>query len=278
MDGRQFKWCLFGGLLVASLGCRRETTSPDMVLPKGATSSLPSSGGMFKSKSQPNMPIPGQDSMTSAPRKKGPPSPDTEVALAEAPLQVALTEPPPSNRDELLDMARGRYQRALKQDPKHKGALLGIARMYAKLGDKDKAVEAFDKYLKLYPKDAEALHELAMKRAQWKDLTGAMATCEAALKLDPENRSIKKTLGFCQARAGKIDEAYATLSKIMPEAQARHNLAGMLDHLGQTDACKQQLQLALVADPNHVGAKDFLNELMDPNPNGIQQAGFVQPK
>ena len=276
MDGRQLKWCLLGGLLVASLGCRRETTYPDMVLPKGATASLPSSGGMFGSKSPPNMPMPGQDGMTTGPRKKGPPSPDTEVALAETHLQVALTEPPPSNRDELLDMARGRYQRALKQDPKHKGALLGIARMYAKLGDKDKAVEAFDKYLKLYPKDAEALHELAMKRAQWKDLAGAIASCEAALKLDPENRSIKKTLGFCQARAGNIDGAYATLSKIMPEAQARHNLAGLLDHMGQADACRQQLLLAVQADPSYAPAKEFLSDLSEGT--GIQQTGFVQPK
>lgn len=274
MDGLQFKWCLFGGLLVSSLGCHRETY-PETGLPKTSSgASLPSMFG----KSKPNLPMSGQDSVVTTPRKKGPPAPDTEVALAETHLQVALTEPFPPNRDELLDMARGRYQRALKQDPKHKGALLGIARMYAKLGDKDKAVEAYEKFLKLYPKDAEALHELAMKRAQWKDWAGAMASCEAALKLDPENRTFRKTLGFCQARSGKVEEAFATLSKIMPEAQARHNLAGLLDHMGQAEACKQQLQLALVADPTFAPAKEFLSDLVEPNANGIQQAGFAQPK
>ena len=277
MDGRQFKWCLFSGLLISSLGCHRNTY-PENMLPKSG--SAPSTGGMFGSSKPPStLPSAGMpgDTMAAAPRKKGPLLPETEVAMAETHLQIALAEPPPPNRDELLDMTRARYQRALKQNPKHKEALLGIARMYAKLGDKDKAIEAYDKYLKIYPKDAETLHELAMKRGHWKDWAGAMASCEAALKLDPENRSYRKTLGFCQARAGKWDEALASLIKIMPEAQARHNLAGLLDHMGQTDMCRQQLQLAFQADPGYAAAKEFLSELNE-GANPIQQTGFNQPK
>jgi tetratricopeptide (TPR) repeat protein len=215
--------------------------------------------------------------MVSVPHKKGPFSAETEVAMAETHLQVALADPPPPNRDELIDLARARYQRALKQEPKNKSAWLGIARMYAKLGDKDRSVEAYDKVLKFYPKDHETLHELAVKRAQWKDWPGAIAACDAALKLDPDNRTYRKTLGFCQARSGKWDEALATLTRIMPEAHARYNLAGMLDHMGQPDACRQQLQLALQADPSYTAAKEFLNELSE-GANPIQQAGLTQPQ
>ena len=279
MDGRQIKLCLFGGLLAGAVGCHRNTY-PENTLPKpGQTAgTLPSSGGLFSSKSSPKAPMPGMpgDTVMTAPRKKGPLLPETEVAMAETHLQVALAEPPPANRDELLDMARARYQRALKQNPKHKEALLGIARMYAKLGDKDRAAEAYKKYLDIYPKDAEALHEVALKRAQWKDWAGAMTSCQAALKIDPENRTYRKSMGFFQARMGKVDEAFATLSKIMPEAQARHNLAGLLDHMGQADACRQQLLLAVQADPTYAPAKEFLNEHTEGN--GIQQTGFVQPK
>lgn len=272
MEGRQFKWCLFGGLLLASIGCHRSsTTYPDTMLPKPGQS-----GGLLGSKPAPTA-VPSDGMMVSAPRKKGPLSAEWEVAMAETHLQVAMTDPPPPNRDELIDMARARYQRALKQEPKNKGALLGIARMYAKMGDKDRAAEAFAKYLKIYPKDAEAWHEVAMKRAQLKDWPGAMAACETALKLDPENRAYRKTMGFCLARAGKYDEAFASLSKIMPEAQARHNLAGILDHMGQAEACRQQLQLALQADPGYSAAKEFLNELNE-GANPIQQAGYNQPQ
>jgi len=272
MDGRRFKkWLVFGSLVAASAGCKSGDKYPNNILPQGGSPSAIAT---------PNTKVPTQsvELTPTTPRKKGPLSPEFEVAMAETRLQVAMTEPPPPNRDEILDTVRAGYQRALKQNPKHKEALLGIARMYARLGDKDRAAEAYDKYLKHYPKDAEAVHEVAMKKAQWKDWAGAVAMCEAALKMDPENRSFRKTLGFCQARAGQWDAALATLSKVMPEAQARHNLAGLLDHMGQADASRQQLQLALQADPTYAPAKDFLTELTDPQTNPIQQASFTQPK
>jgi hypothetical protein len=86
-------------------------------------------------------------------------------------------------------------------------------------------------------------------------------------------------MGFCQAMTGQWDAAFTTLSQIMPEAQARHNLAGLLDQLGHTEACKVQLQLALKADPNFVPSADFLAELSkprDPNPNPVQAAGAME--
>ena len=270
MDGRQFKsWCLFGGLIASVAGCKSDNKYPNNVLPQGGN---PSAMALPKS----NAPIPGTMDADSGPRKKGPLSPEFEVAMAETRLQLALAEPAPQNKDEILDTVRAGYQRALKQNPKHKEALLGLARMQAKIGDREHAAETYDKYLKLYPKDADAMHEFAMKRAQWKDWNGAVAMCEAALKADPENRTYRKSLGFCQARAGQWDAALATLSKVMPEAQARHNLAGLLDHMGQADASRQQLQLAIQADPAYAPAKEFLTELTEAS--AVQQASFNQPK
>jgi len=273
MDGRQFKkWLLFGSLFAASAGCKNGDKYPNNILPQGGT---PSAVALPSGKT----PAPGTTELAvSPPRKKGPLSPEFEVAMADTRLQMALVDPPPPNKDEILDSVRACYQRALKQNPKHKDALIGIARMYAKLGDKERSTEAYEKYLKLFPKEADVVHEMAMKRAQWKDWAGATAMCEAALKLDPENRSYRKTLGFCQARAGQWDAALATLTKVMPEAQARHNLAGLHDHLGQADASKQQLQLALQADPAYAPAREFLSELTETAANPIQQAGFNEPK
>src|SRR5262249_606409 len=152
-------------------------------------------------------------------------SPDGEVAFADTHVAVAFGNPTPQNKDELLDMARQRYQKALKEDPKHKGALLGMARLYAKVGEKDKAMEMYKKYMSAYPKDPEAPHEVALAYGRWNDWNGAASWCEVALKLDPENRGYRKTLGFCQARSGRWDDAFASFRQIMPEAQARYNLA-----------------------------------------------------
>lgn len=287
MDGRRFRWCLYGGLFVCAVGCHRNTypNSVGLLKPGQSAAGLPPmDGGMLAKKpvwgggpapQSAGPTVPGMPAeVAAAPKKrKGPLSAETEVEFANTHLEVALADPPPANRDQLIDLARMRYQRALKQDHKHKGALLGMARMYAKLGDREKAGEAYQKYVELYPKDADVYHEIAMRQAQWKDWENAVRWCEVALKQDPENRAYRKTMGFCLARAGKWEEAFATLCEIMPEAQARHNLAGLLDHMGQTEACKAQLRLAVQADPDYAPAKEFLAGLEGTPPPGAAAPG-----
>jgi type II secretory pathway component GspD/PulD (secretin) len=187
-----------------------------------------------------------------------PVTPESLVAIANVQLDAALDEKTaPGSKEGLLDNARKGYQKALQRDPKSKVALRGMAEFYARTGDREKAVEMYKKCLTLYP-EAEIAHDVAVAHARWKDWAGAVSWCEYALKIDPENRTAKKTLGFSQAFAGKWDAAFATLCQIMPEAQARHNLAGLLDQMGQTDQSKDQLRLALKADPTYEPARKLL--------------------
>ncbi|MCI0704031.1 MAG: tetratricopeptide repeat protein, partial [Planctomycetia bacterium] len=271
MDGRRFrKWCVFGCLVVAATGCNRNSQQgplgqmPQDTLPVTGVPMQNHSKSLWNSSKQPNVTVP----IEMAPEvSKKPPSAETLVALADTQLEAAFDERTvPGSREALLDKARLGYQKALKLEPKNKVALLGIARFYAKAGEREKAIEAYKKYLTKFPKDADVAHEVAIMYARWKDFAGAVSWCEHALKLDPENRAVKKTLGFCLARAGKWEEGFVVLCQIMPEAQARHNLAGLLDHMGHHDASKMQLQLAVKADPNYAPARDFLAELDNPQP------------
>jgi len=241
---------------------------------------MPVGGGKSKSfwggsgaPTGPTMPVEGADNT-----KKGPAAAESVVAIANVQLEAAFDEKTaPGSKEALLDNARKGFQKALKQDPKSKAALQGMAQFYARVGEREKAVEMYKKCLTLHPEPAIA-HEVAVAHGRWKDWAGAVAWCEFALKIDPENRAVKKDMGFFLARAGKWDEAFATLSQIMPEAQARHNLAGLLDHLGRPDASKAQLQLAVKADPNYAPAAGFLAELEQPrDPNPVQTAGGTQP-
>ena len=289
MDGRKcLKWFTYGCVLAGAVGCNRNNVQPSpfgqMPNTNGAAATLPtpSSGksmwGGGGSSAAPTVPV----EVTPAVSNK-PASADALVAISDVRLDAAFDEKTvPGSKEGLLDLAREGYQKALKQEPKNKNAMLGIARFYAKIGEKERAIEAYKKYLTLYPNDANVAHEIAITHARWKDWTGACAWCDFTLKIDPENRNVKKTNGFCLARAGKWDEAFTMLCQIMPEAQARHNLAGLLDHMGQADASKMQLQLAVKADPNYSPARDFLAELDQPrtataDPNGLRQAGEFQP-
>jgi tetratricopeptide (TPR) repeat protein len=284
MDGRIFrKLCVFGCLTVATVGCKSKQQSLIGPMPENSKLvNMPVGGNTSKSfwdRSKPSTPTPTMPVEVAPEVSKKPASAASLCAMADVQLDAAFDERTlPGSKEALLDSARKGYQKALQQEPKSKDALRCMARFYSRVNEHEKSVEMYKKYLTLYPKDADVAHEVAIAHARWKDWPGAVAGCEFTLKIDPENRSVKKTLGFCQAMAGKWDEAFSTLCQIMPEAQARHNLAGMLDQLGHTEACKAQLQLALKADPNFVAASEFLTELSKPQDlNAVQPVGGLEP-
>ena len=307
MDGRRFRrWWLCGGLLAAGAGCDRNTYPNQFSMPKSgqpvAAGATPTTTGFFAKKpvwggggatpadgtTTPGV-MPAEGATTAAkPRKPGQGfQPETLVTFGDTWAESAFMEPPPPNRDELLDRARQAYDQALQKDPKYKGALLGAARLHARLNDRDRATAGYKRYFDLYPKDAETMHEVAVAHARWKDWAGATAWCETALRVDPENRAYRKTMGFCLARGGKWDDGFATLCRIMPEAQARYNMARVMEHQNQSDASRQQLQLAIQADANYAPAREFLAELDQTAPpaggvpaqapNPIQQVSGTAP-
>lgn len=281
MIGRRVRWLLVGGTVAVGVGCTRNTN------PAGFAQTPAATGKAMWGGSPATTPQPQVAAADPAPARKAGQKglmPDTEVEFANTHVESALRDPAPPNKDELLDLARHRYQRALKQEPKNKGALLGLARMHIQLGERDRAAEAFKRYLEAYPADAAVHHEAAMACARFQDWAGAVAWCEAALRLDPENRAFRKTLGFCLARAGRWEEAFGAMCRVMPEAQARYNMAAVLLHMNQPEASRQQLQLALRADPQHANTRDLLAELDHTHPanpaaaaNPIQTVGGVAP-
>lgn len=286
MDGRTIRrWCVAGGLLVAALGCKsNKQQQPNLIgpMPEGGTAivHMPvgdsgSKSSFWSKSSTPAATVPVE--MVAADSKE-PAKAESLVAIANVQLDAAMDEKTvPGSKEGLLDSARKGYQKALQRDPKSKAALQGMAQFYARVGEREKSLEYYKKCLTLHPEAAIA-HEVAIAHGRWRDWDGAVAWCKYALEIDRENRTVKKDLGFFQARAGKWDDAFATLRTIMPEAQARHNLAGLLDHMGHTEHSKVQLQLAVKADPNYAPSAGFLAELgtmQEANP--VQAAGGTQP-
>ena len=282
MDGRRFRrWWLSGCLVAGSVGCHRNAVQSPWDPPAPSSAGLLTSKKSFWDRGPKALPVEVPADAT----RKGPPRAETEVAFADARLEAAFDEKtPPANREVLLDQARQGYQRAIEREPKNLTAILGLARYYARVEDRPRAVEQYKKYLAMNPKDRDVAHEVAITHARWRDWDGAVAWCDFALKLDPENLTFRKTKGFCLARAGRWDDALAVLGQIMPEAQARYNLARVLEHQNQPEASKQQLLAALQADQNYAPAREFLAELDQPqpgpagvpDPNAIQRAGYTE--
>lgn len=280
MAGRLIrKWSISGCLILGAIGCNRnsvQTTDaqPVMGLPMATTANKPLWGN--------STPASTNEVVVNEPRK-GPPLPETEVAFADVRMAQALDEKTPeTNRSALLDQARHGYQKALQQDPKNKSALLGMARFYSRVGEREKTLETYRKYLSIYPKDREVTYEVARVYARWQDWDNAVIWCDQALKLDPENITFRKTKGFLLACSGHWEDAYNLFRMIMPESQARYAIARVLEDQNYVDASRQQLQMALQLDPNFNDARLLLAEIDQPaqtntpvDGSAIQRAGYV---
>ena len=94
--------------------------------------------------------------------------------------------------------------------------MIGLAKIYAETGDRQKASEYLKSYFELNPKDHKTAFDVAMIYGKKKDYEAASAGCEFALSLDPENREYRKTLGFFLALTGKIDQAVTVDKKTTP--------------------------------------------------------------
>src|SRR5438105_3141746 len=79
-----------------------------------------------------------------------------------------------------------------------------------------------------------------------------------AVELDPENRHYGNTLGFCLARAGRIQESLTLFSKASGQAVAYYNVSRVLRDNQQEELSRRYLQQALALNPNFPEAQQML--------------------
>src|SRR5947208_9251656 len=140
MDGRKWTNWAAAGLLAAAVGC----SSPPKTA-SGVTAQLPGQGESRWAKlfgPKPPGPVQAPVPVEVADRKKKEISPETHVTFAKAQVAAAFQEGQ-ENTDQLLDEARQRFQKVLAKDPKNAEALRGLAELYTRAGDKDKALQTY---------------------------------------------------------------------------------------------------------------------------------------
>jgi tetratricopeptide (TPR) repeat protein len=250
MDGRR-KLVLAGSLLAATVGC---TSTPKAPAPPPQIAKVP--------------PPP-------EPQRKDL-KPSTYVQMG-ALSEEAANEPnrSPAERDTFHRQARESFQKALQVDPKCMAAYVALGESLLATGERDQAQAMFGKAIELAPNDANLWAELGAAQARYKDWPNAVASMTKASQLDPTNKMLQTRLGLTLARAGRYQDGLNILAKIMPEAEARFNIARMMKHNQDPAAAEMQLQFALRADPTFEPARQMLAERG--YAGSIQQAGYQQP-
>jgi tetratricopeptide (TPR) repeat protein len=206
---------------------------------------------------------PGKDDKK--PKRK--PKPATLIAYGIMQERMAEEENRQANeRDTMRTQAIKAYQHALEVEPGYRDAMLGLARVYENAGDHERAIQAFQAATVKHAKDAKVWNDLGMCHAKHKEWEPALESMRKAADLDRDNQQYAKTLGLCLARAGRYDESYECLKRVLGPAEAHFYLARMLKHMDYKEACMAQLHAALQVDPTLAKAHQMLEEIQTPVP------------
>jgi tetratricopeptide (TPR) repeat protein len=263
MDGR-WKLVVAGGILAGAVGCNSTQKRPGDTVAQTPT---PTPAQVAAAKSSPPPTDPPRTNL----------KPSTYVSMGALTEQAANEKDrTQAERDSFRQQARQAYQKAIQVDPKYAPAYVALGESYMGTHEREQAQAMFKKATEVAPTDALLWSELGAAQARCKEWPAAIASLTKAVQLDPGNKPLETRLGLTLARAGKYEDALNVLVKIMPEAEARYNIARMMRHNQQTDAANIQLQLALKADPECKAARELLDEQGVFADYGFRQAGYQQ--
>ena len=187
---------------------------------------------------------------------------------------------------------------AIAADPLYGEAFNLRGLIYSNLGDVVLAEESFRRALQLNPRDADAMHNFGWFLCQHKRYGDSTAQFNQALAV-PQYRGASRTLlalGVCQAFAGRLAEADATLSRAYEMDPLNPftgtNLSEVLYKRGEFERARfyirrvnampevanaQTLWLAARIEHrlgNEQGALEFGNQLRNRFPNAREAAAF----
>ena len=108
----------------------------------------------------------------------------------------------------------------IRNDPRSDGALVAAANSYAAIGQREKAMQLFDRALAIKPTALIYISRVAARPAD--DSAGRMADVEAALKLEPGNLDASAVKADLLSKQGKYADALAVLDQLpKPELEKR---------------------------------------------------------
>lgn len=164
------------------------------------------------------------------------------------------------------------FRDAIDMDKRVPQPYIGLAKIYAQMNNPKKALEYLEQGSRHCRKSPEIWNEIGVTQMQLGNYEAATKAMQKALKYDPHSPLYIENFAAMLAVQGKYQESYDEYAKIVPPAEARFRIAGIAYGQGKVDQTKDQLQLALEANPKHESAYAMMQRLDE---GGIIQAGYV---
>ncbi len=153
------------------------------------------------------------------------------------------------------DKAIEQYQKALKLDPRHLPSLYRIAMIQVQTREYAKATESWRAYVRESGGSPTAYSNLGFCH----ELAGQPSAAEEAYRQgiakDSHNVPCRVNYGLMLVRLGRTNEAIVQLQAVLPPAQVHYNLGSVYEQLGKRQQAKDEYRQAAQLDPNLVQAK-----------------------
>ncbi len=184
---------------------------------------------------------------------KSKPGPELYVAVARLQEQSGRVEE-----------AERQYEKALKEESDHLGAMLGYAHLLDRLGRSDEASKMYRKAAKVHPQEAAVHNDLGLYYARQGRLTEAVAALDRAIRLQPKRALYRNNMATVLVERGQLDAALMHFRAVHGAAVAHYNLGYLLDKRGDKRAARSQFAAALQKDPSFEAAATWLRRLQGP--------------
>jgi tetratricopeptide (TPR) repeat protein len=164
------------------------------------------------------------------------------------------------SRGKLNDAIR-QYDMALKIDPNYQDAVYRKAVIYTESKSFNKALENWNKYLKMTHESASAYSNLGFCQELAGDPGAAEAAYRKGIARDPENAPCHVNYGLMLARHNRPNEGLLQLQTVLTPAEAHYDIASVYQTLGKKPEAQAEFAKALDLDPSFDEAKSRLATL-----------------
>ena len=236
--------------------------APMVVAPAAPASAIPGLPATVPpAPAKPALPqAPQPQVMQPAPALRPPETPRLQPAPRPAQTEITATRQPPQVHPNIatgyaayiagdLAAARTEYDKALKEEPSNRDALLGIAALDVRAGRFETAEATYLRLLQADPRDSHAAAGLIALRAGRGGTISAESRVKTMLADNPGSHVLNFTLGNELAQQGRWAEAqqeyFKAFSAEPDNADFAYNLAISLDHLRQPKLALEYYQRAI---------------------------------
>ena len=167
------------------------------------------------------------------------------------------------------------FNKILKIKPDHDVAYFNLGCVYQKKKNWKEAERAFASVLDLIPEDSEAKKRLVSVSDNWsKQLLSELAA-------QPDNASLHNDLGRAYTSMGKLDEAYAEISKALSLkgdlAAGYYNLAALYVKKGSPQKALEEIKKACDIDSKNILFQNYLKKVTLLNGGSASETPDQQP-